>query len=336
MLLSIFSYGGGTCPKSGAKFSTYAAVGAADPDMNILFQYIVKRPTKGTISVPINFTLPSYAALPIAGCLGVILDGGGYERPIKMATELSIAYSTTLPPTGAYEVGLGGEFCFGQDWGCQAHSVDTTVQYVTTTPITQTSTLVALVGDVSDSPVGTAEAKPKAAWGATNDFYLLRGSCEPYTSAGGQAGPGAYLDNVPAGAMPLLGASLNGVGRESLQQSFYQPFSNLVVNAGDCIVTMFGRTGGGSTDDETQVHAVLAPLPVEHLQLSAAACTAKGDTNQDGVINAADELVLDQHLNQHVTGGAIDGDLNDDGVVDGSDYTLLDNILQPGVTIDCQ
>ena len=31
------------------------------------------------------------------------------------------------------------------------------------------------------------------------------------------------------------------------------------VNSGDCMVVIYGRTGNGATDNETQVHAVLTP-----------------------------------------------------------------------------
>ena len=31
------------------------------------------------------------------------------------------------------------------------------------------------------------------------------------------------------------------------------------VNAGDCVVVIYGRKGDGATDNETQINAVLAP-----------------------------------------------------------------------------
>lgn len=33
----------------------------------------------------------------------------------------------------------------------------------------------------------------------------------------------------------------------------------VAVNAGDCVVVIYGRKGDGATDNETQVHAVWAP-----------------------------------------------------------------------------
>jgi hypothetical protein len=31
------------------------------------------------------------------------------------------------------------------------------------------------------------------------------------------------------------------------------------VNAGDCVVVVYSRSGNGATDNETQVHALMAP-----------------------------------------------------------------------------
>ena len=31
------------------------------------------------------------------------------------------------------------------------------------------------------------------------------------------------------------------------------------INSGDCIAVIYGRTGNGATDIETQVHALMAP-----------------------------------------------------------------------------
>ena len=52
--------------------------------------------------------------------------------------------------------------------------------------------------------------------------------------------------------------------------------------------------------------------------------TYYGDTNLDGVVNAADYLRVDNGFVMKLTGWQ-NGDFNYDGVVDGSDYTLMDN-----------
>jgi hypothetical protein len=33
----------------------------------------------------------------------------------------------------------------------------------------------------------------------------------------------------------------------------------VLVNAGDCLLTIYGRSGNGATDDETQVLGLMAP-----------------------------------------------------------------------------
>ena len=52
--------------------------------------------------------------------------------------------------------------------------------------------------------------------------------------------------------------------------------------------------------------------------------TYYGDTNLDGVVNAADYARIDAGFVGHLTGW-VNGDFNYDGVVDGSDYALMDN-----------
>jgi hypothetical protein len=49
-------------------------------------------------------------------------------------------------------------------------------------------------------------------------------------------------------------------GEAALQGQVENIFSVPVkVNAGDCMVVMYGRSGNGATDNETQVKAVIAP-----------------------------------------------------------------------------
>jgi uncharacterized delta-60 repeat protein len=61
--------------------------------------------------------------------------------------------------------------------------------------------------------------------------------------------------------------------------------------------------------------------------------TFYGDTNLDGVVDAADYSRIDAGFIGHLSGWA-NGDFNHDGVVDGSDYTLMDNAfnVQTGMT----
>ena len=49
-------------------------------------------------------------------------------------------------------------------------------------------------------------------------------------------------------------------GKATLQKRVEKIFSTpMTVNSGDCMVVIYGRTGNGATDNETQVKAVLEP-----------------------------------------------------------------------------
>ena len=66
-------------------------------------------------------------------------------------------------------------------------------------------------------------------------------------------------------ALPTLGTAplkpKEGLsGPPALQGKVENIFSVPVsVNARDCIVVIYGRSGNGATDNETQVHALIAP-----------------------------------------------------------------------------
>jgi hypothetical protein len=61
--------------------------------------------------------------------------------------------------------------------------------------------------------------------------------------------------------VPLVDRIASGeTGEASLQEGVETIFSvPVTVNTGDCIVVIYGRSGNGATDNETQVHALMAP-----------------------------------------------------------------------------
>jgi hypothetical protein len=72
---------------------------------------------------------------------------------------------------------------------------------------------------------------------------------------------------LPEDAVPLESVPLNydippgENGLAALQTRVAKIFSNPVaVNSGDCMVAIYGRSGNGATDNETQVKAVMEPL----------------------------------------------------------------------------
>jgi hypothetical protein len=136
--------------------------------------------------------------------------------------------------------------------------------------------LLELFGNISDSTFdGTnnfGRLPTGEEWGAVNDWYLLRGGC-------GQFGENLNFEGfpnplplsllyswLPPDALHLESVPLEykiperGTGKAPLQAPVERIFSNPVkVNLGDCMVVIFGRRGNGATDNETQVHALMAP-----------------------------------------------------------------------------
>jgi hypothetical protein len=191
-----------------------------------------------------------------------------------MSADLNLAYEAS-PPNENTVFDLSGEYCFGQDWGCENATTDDQMGFGV--PITMPAGhLVELFGNISDSTFdGTQNFGPLPtgeAWGAINDFYLLPGGCGQFAqNLNGQGFPNPallstlyswlpenalHLENVPMGYEIPPG----GTGKATLQKRVERIFQEPVpVNAGDCMVVIYGRKGNGATDNETQVKAVLAP-----------------------------------------------------------------------------
>jgi hypothetical protein len=62
-------------------------------------------------------------------------------------------------------------------------------------------------------------------------------------------------------SLPLVDrVAPGGSSKAALQTQVENIFSVPVkVNSGDCLVAIFGRTGNGATDNETQVNGLMAP-----------------------------------------------------------------------------
>ena len=232
------------------------------PGAQPLAQFIVKAPTEGTFTVPISLTLAG--GLPMSSCVLLGLNGGPVSATHDVVSSASLSLSFTAPPGPAQSVlGMGGEFCFGQSWGCQAATTNDDQSFANVTPVTQPTQLVALYGDISDSTfdgTSTFGAPPADAWTATNDFYVYHGAeCAAFGVPSGTAGPGDYYASIPADATHLLSVPRSGSGVGVSEASLYQPFSNVSLAAGDCLVTLWGLQGGGGFDNETQIFALVTP-----------------------------------------------------------------------------
>jgi hypothetical protein len=240
---------------------------------NFIWSDILKNPSQSTSNFPVDLHFPQ--GLPMTGCVGLVFAGGPLVAGnVTMSADLNLAYepSNSVPNT---VVDLAGEYCFGQNWGCENATTDDAEGFGVPI-IMPAGHLVELFGNISDSTFdGTKNFGPLPtgeAWGAVNDFYLLPGGCGKF---------GQNLDNqgfpnptplatlyswLPENALHLETVPLKyeipwgETGEATLQKPVERIFPvPLTVNAGDCVVVIYGRKGNGATDNETQVKALLTP-----------------------------------------------------------------------------
>jgi len=266
-VLWVLVYWQGECPKHDIGLNKIAGY---------LWFDITKNPSQSDSKFPVNLRFPN----PIAatGCIGFYYGGGAvFAGKATMTADLDLTYEpapsanpNTVVPAG------GGEYCFGQDWGCQNTTTDDQLAFAVPTIMQTSGHLLELYGDISDSSFdGTNNFGPLPTgeeWGTVNDWYLLRGGC-------GEFGKNLNSQGFPnPRPLPLLYSWLpddarllesvpmkfkipdGGTGKAVLEKRVEKIFPHpLQVNAGDCLVTIYGRNGNGASDDETQVNALMAP-----------------------------------------------------------------------------
>jgi len=102
------------------------------------------------------------------------------------------------------------------------------------------------------------------AWGASNDFYRLPGGCGPFTqNLNSQMFPNPlplqtfqswlpgnllHLESVPLVQRIAFGRLAKAALQRRVEDIFSVP---VAVNAGDCMLVVYGRSGNGATDNET-------------------------------------------------------------------------------------
>jgi hypothetical protein len=264
-VLWILVYWQGECPAHDLSLS-----GAS-----ILWSDIVKNPSQSESTFPVNLTFSH--PLPMTGCVGLYYGGGPLiQGKATMSANLNLIYKPVKNSNPATVLDLSGEYCFGQEGGCQNATAIDGEAFAVPIPLEQAGHLMELYGNISDSTFdGTKDNGPLPsgeAWGAVNDFYLLPGGCGIFEeNLNGQGFPNpAPLSTLhswlPHDALHLASAPLvdrTPAGRSTkatLQGQVENIFSvPMKVNSGDCLLVIYGRTGNGATDDETQVHAVLVP-----------------------------------------------------------------------------
>jgi hypothetical protein len=263
-VLWVLAYWQGDCPKHDVQLS----------HASILWSDISKNPSQSESIFPVNLSFPH--PLPMTGCVGLYYGGGPLtEGKVTMSANLNLAYRPLEKASPNTVLDLSGEYCFGQDWGCQnATQIDGEAFAVPV--VLPAGHLLELYGNLSDSTFdGTTDFGPLPtglAWGAGNDFYLLPGSCGIFAENLNDQGfpnplPLATLNSwLPHNALRL--ASVPVVNRTlppdnskaTLQEKVETTFSVPVqVDTGDCLLVVYSRKGNGATDNETQVHALIAP-----------------------------------------------------------------------------
>ena len=260
-VLWLLAYWEGKCPVNDRDLS-----GA-----NFIWSDILKNPAQSVSQLPVDLHFPH--SLPMTGCVGFIFGGGPLVKgEVTMSADLSLTYESSSSNNTVID--LSGEYCFGQDWGCQNATTDDAMGFAV--PIVMPAgRLVELFGDISDSTFdGTRQFGPLPTgeeWGALNDFYLLPGGCGKFgKNLNSQGFPNPVLLSTLYGWLPENALHLESVpleykipdgetGRATLQKRVERIPAPVAVNSGDCMVVIYGRTGDGATDDETQVKAVLAP-----------------------------------------------------------------------------
>jgi hypothetical protein len=240
---------------------------------NFIWSDILKNPSPSLSNFDVDLHFPH--PLPMTGCIGFVFGGGPlFAGEVTMSADLSLTYepSSAEPNT---VIDLSGEYCFGQNWGCQNATRDDEKGFGV--PITlPAGQLVELFGNISDSTFdGTQNFGPLPtgkAWGAVNDFYLLTGGCGRFgENLNDQGFPKPVLLStlyswLPDNALHLESVPLDykipptGTGKATLQKRVERIFPvPVTVNSGDCLVVIYGRKGNGASDNETQVKALLAP-----------------------------------------------------------------------------
>jgi hypothetical protein len=261
-VLWLIAYWQGKCP-----VNDQSLTGAS-----FLWSDILKNPSQSVSQLPVNLHFPH--PLPMTGCIGFVFGGGPLvEGKVTMSADLSLTYEPSSSNDNTV-IDLSGEYCFGQDWGCQNATTDDDLGFAV--PIVMPAGhLVELYGDISDSTFdGTQNFGPLPtgeAWGALNDFYLLPGGCGKFgENLNSQGFPRPVLlstlyswlpDNaVHIESVPLEYEIPDGeTSKATLQKRVEKIPAPMTVNSGDCMVVIYGRQGDGATDNETQVKAVLAP-----------------------------------------------------------------------------
>jgi hypothetical protein len=264
-VLWVLAYWQGKCPAHDINLT----------EATVIWSDILKNPSLSDSTFPVSLNFPN--PLPMTGCVGLYYGGGPLiEGKATMTADLNLTYQPVSNPSPNTVVDVGGEYCFGQNGGCQNATDIDGEGFAVPNQMKTSGHLLELFGNISDSTFdGTNDNGPiptGAAWGAGNDFYLIPGTCGIFERNLNRQGfpnpaPLSTLHSwLPKNALhlasvPLVDRIVSGqTGEATLQEKVETIFSvPVAVNAGDCIVVIYSRSGNGATDNETQVKALMAP-----------------------------------------------------------------------------
>jgi hypothetical protein len=146
------------------------------------------------------------------------------------------------------------------------------------TQVTQRSTLNAIWGNISDSTFDGSDnfgPLPAGPWSSTNEVWVYPAAeCAQFPPGRSYNGPGEYTRQIPPGAIPLVSAPLSGSGGAAAGETYnsllagpttgvivYKTFSGVTLNAGECLVVLFGvNHTTGAFDNEDQIRAIVTPF----------------------------------------------------------------------------
>lgn len=266
----------GQCPANDENLTTASS---------FLWSDILKNPSQSTVTLGVDVHFPS--ALPMTGCVGLYFGGGSEfgSGVVTMSADLNLTYEP-VDSNANTVIDVSGEYCFGETTvgdpasgvtvpcGQNSTADDTQVFAVPTT--LPAGHIAEIFGDISDSTLdGTPNFGPLPtgdAWAASNDFYLLPGGCGAFgQNLNGQMFPNPLplatfqswlpgnalrLESVPQVQRIAPGTAAKAALQRRVEDIFSVP---VAVNAGDCMLVVYGKTGNGASDHETQVKLVVTP-----------------------------------------------------------------------------
>ena len=139
-VLWILTYWQGKCPAHDITLS----------EATILGSDILKNPSQSDSTFTVNLDFPH--PLPMTGCVGLYYGGGPlFEGKATMSADLNLTYKpvTTSSPDTVLDV--SGEYCFGQNWGCQNATAIDGEGFAVPIKMQSAGHLLELFGNISDS-----------------------------------------------------------------------------------------------------------------------------------------------------------------------------------------